>query len=70
MQEILAEKSNHIQAIRLTHSERQRIRMLAKESGYATISEYVRSRCLTPIVEIKLNEILKEVKSLKEGENE
>ena len=52
------EKENETLLIRLTKTQKQRVRALAEGSGYKSTSDYVRTCLLNPSVEQKLNSIL------------
>ena len=65
------ERENHLLQIRLTCTQKKRLQMLAESSGFKTVSSFVRSQCLNPSMELKINEILILLKDQKEvvGQN-
>lgn len=63
------EKGNHLLQIRLTCTQKKRLQMLAEVSGFTTVSAFVRSQCLNPSIDMKVNEILQLLKK-KGGEEE
>jgi len=52
------EKENHRLLVRLTKTQKERLRALTEASGYKTLSDYVRITLLNPSLEMKLNQIL------------
>jgi Arc/MetJ-type ribon-helix-helix transcriptional regulator len=52
------EKENEMLLVKLTKTQKQRIRMLAESSGYKSISDYVRFMLLNPSLEEKFNQIM------------
>jgi len=52
------EKENEMLLVKLTKTQKQRIRMLAEASGYKSISDYVRFMLLNPSLEEKFNQIM------------
>ncbi len=62
-------KGNVFVKIRVTESQNKRLRFLAEDSGFNTVSAYIRSQCLNPSMEVKLNQIIKMLKE-KEGEKD
>jgi hypothetical protein len=55
---------------RLTKTQRQRLEFLAEQAGFATLSEYIRSKIFeAPTVEIKLNKILEIIGNEQDGKN-
>ena len=64
------DRENHRLEIRLSKSQKQRLQMLAEASGFTTVSAFVRSQCLNPSMEMKVNEILAILKKNKTEEQE
>jgi len=60
------EKENEMLLVKLTKTQKQRIKMLTDASGFKSISDFVRFTLLNPSFEMKLNEILKTVKEIQE----
>jgi len=60
------EKENEMLLVKLTKTQKQRIKMLTDASGFKSISDFVRFTLLNPSFEMKLNEILKGVKEIQE----
>ena len=58
------EKENEMLLVKLTKTQKLRIRMLTDASGYKSISDFVRFTLLNPSFEEKLNEILRIVKEI------
>ena len=52
------EKENHRLLVRLTKSQKQRLRALTEASGFKSVSDFVRITLLNPTVDMKLNKIL------------
>ena len=52
------EKENEILLVRLTKTQKTRLKMLAESSGLKSLSNYVRIQLLNPSIESKLNQIL------------
>jgi len=52
------EKENEMLLVKLTKTQKQRIRMLTEASGYKSISDYVRFMLLNPSLEDKFNQIM------------
>jgi hypothetical protein len=52
------EKENEMLLVKLTKTQKQRIRMLTEASGYKSISDYVRFMLLNPSLEEKFNQIM------------
>jgi hypothetical protein len=52
------EKANHSILIRVTKTQKERVRALADSSGHKSISDYVRTELLNPSIEMKVNKIL------------
>ena len=60
------EKENEMLLVKLTKTQKQRIKMLTDVSGFKSISDFVRFTLLNPSFEMKLNEILKAVRKIQE----
>ena len=60
------EKENHRLLVRLTKTQKQRIKFLAEAEGYKTMSNFVRIHLLNPSFDEKLNLILQSLKKLEE----
>ena len=60
------EKENEMLLVKLTKTQKQRIKMLTDASGFKSISDFVRFTLLNPSFEMKLNEILRIVKEIQE----
>ena len=54
----MGEKENHRLLVRLTKTQKQRIKMLADASGYKSVSDFVRFTLLNPTFEQKFNELI------------
>jgi len=54
----IGEKENHRLLVRLTKTQKQRIKMLADASGYKSVSDFVRFTLLNPTFEQKFNELI------------
>jgi hypothetical protein len=52
------EKENEMLLVKLTKTQKQRIRMLTDASGYKSISDFVRFTLLNPTFEQKFNELI------------
>jgi hypothetical protein len=52
------EKANHMVLIRVTKTQKERLKALAEAEGHKTVSDYVRTNLLNPSVEAKLNQII------------
>ena len=52
------EKENHRLLVRLTKTQKQRIKFLAEAEGYKTMSNFVRIHLLNPSFDEKLNQII------------
>jgi Arc/MetJ-type ribon-helix-helix transcriptional regulator len=63
------EKENEMLLVKLTKTQKQRIKMLTEASGYKSISDFVRFTLLNPSFEEKLNLILQSLKNLEEKVN-
>ena len=63
------EKENHRLLVRLTKTQKQRIKFLAEAEGYKTMSNFVRIHLLNPSFDEKLNLILQSLKKLEEKMN-
>ena len=65
----VGEKENETLLVRVTKTQKLRLKALAEASGFKSLSDYVRIQLLNPSVESKLNNILlllQEGKSVKE----
>ena len=60
------EKENEMLLVKLTKTQKQRIKMLTDASGFKSISDFVRFTLLNPSFEMKLNDILRIVKEIQE----
>jgi len=58
------EHANHRLLVRVTKTQKERIKAMTEASGFKTVANFVRFTLLTPSIDMKLNEILKIVKSL------
>ena len=63
------EKENEMLLVKLTKTQKQRIKMLTDASGFKSISDFVRFTLLNPSFEEKLNLILQSLKKLEEKMN-
>jgi hypothetical protein len=63
------EKENEMLLVKLTKTQKLRIKMLTDASGYKSISDFVRFTLLNPSFEEKLNLILQSLKRLEEKMN-
>jgi Arc/MetJ-type ribon-helix-helix transcriptional regulator len=63
------EKENEMLLVKLTKTQKQRIKMLTDASGFKSISDFVRFTLLNPSFEEKLNLILQSLKRLEEKMN-
>lgn len=53
------EKANHEIHVMLTRTEKERLKMLAKASGYNAMSKYIKDQIFQPDVRHKLDLIIK-----------
>jgi len=60
------EKENEMLLVKLTKTQKQRIKMLTDASGFKSISDFVRFTLLNPSFEMKLKEILNAVREIQE----
>jgi len=63
------EKENEMLLVKLTKTQKLRIKMLTDASGFKSISDFVRFTLLNPSFEEKLNLILQSLKNLEEKVN-
>ena len=61
------EKENHRLLVRLTKTQKERLRALTEASGFKTLSDYVRITLLNPSLEMKLNQILEILQNNENG---
>lgn len=54
----IGEKENHRLLVRLTKTQKLRIKMLTEASGYKSVSDFVRFTLLNPTFEEKFNELI------------
>lgn len=59
-------KRNHRVEVLFTKQQKERLQFLAESSGFKTISSMIRHQCLNPSLELKINEILKLLRSKEE----
>lgn len=62
------EKENEVLLVRLTKSQKLRLRSLSEANGFKSMSDYVRIQLLNPSIEAKLNQILALVEATKSQE--
>lgn len=63
------EKENEMLLVKLTKTQKLRIKMLADASGFKSISDFVRFTLLNPSFEEKLNQIIALLKEMQEKMN-
>ena len=63
------ERGNYTLNVKLTKTQKARLRSLAESSGFNTVSSYVRFMLFNPTFEMKLNRIIEIVKDLQEKMN-
>lgn len=61
------EKANHEVHVMLTRTEKERLRMLAKASGYNTVSKFIKDQVFRPEVRHMLEYITKLLLEIKKG---
>jgi hypothetical protein len=65
------EKANHEVHVMLTRTEKERLRMLAKASGYNTLTRYIKDQIFRPDIHHKLDMIINNLLGIKkEGKKE
>jgi len=62
------EKENEVLLVRLTKTQKIRLKALAEASGFKCVSNYVRIQLLNPSIENKLNQILSLIEANKPKE--
>ena len=62
------EKENQVLMLRVTKTQKARLKMLAEGSGFKSMSDYVRIQLLNPSIEAKLNRILELIDKNKSGD--
>lgn len=61
------EKANHEVHVMLTRTEKERLRMLAKASGYNTVSKFIKDQIFQPEIRHKLEYITKILLEIRDG---
>ena len=64
------EKENEVLMLRVTKTQKQRLKALAEGSGFKSMSDYIRIQLLNPSIEAKLNQILQLIDKNKFQEKE
>jgi len=54
----VGEKENEVLLVRVTKTQKIRLKSLSEASGFKSVSDYVRVNLLNPSIEAKLNSIL------------
>jgi hypothetical protein len=61
------EKANHEIHVMLTRTEKERLKMLAKASGYNTVSKFIKDQIFQPEIRHKLEYMTKLLLEIREG---